>query len=595
MPDALPPLGATVRPDGVAFRVWAPKAVRVALALEGDEHPMQPEGSDVYAAFVPDARAGARYGFRLDDGSGALGPVFPDPHSRAQPDGVHGLSEAVDPAFAWTDGAWAGVPQRDLVFYELHVGTFTPEGTLDAAAERLPYLRELGITAVELMPCHAFPGHFGWGYDPAAFFAPHAAYGRPDSLRRFVDRAHALGLAVFHDTVLNHLGPDGAYVNAYAPMLTARHPTPWGLAVNLDDVGREGSRRFFREASLVWLDEYHMDGLRLDATSALIDDSPVHFLAELSEHVAALPARVGGPRRVLVAEDLHNRTVVTRPRSEGGYGIDAQWVDDLHFQVQNLSGGAQPYYGDYAGATAHEIARTLQQNWAFTGASVRKQDALAADDPAGTPPHAAVLYLDDHDLTGNRPHGDRLNARLEPALFRALSAMWLFAPQLPLVWMGQEWAASTPFPFFADHHDGLAPLVRAGRRHEHDTWFTYEGEPPDPVSLAAFHTARLDWSELERAPHAGTLALYRHLLALRPALASTFAVDAHGPHALTLRRGDLVLVVALRADEAVPCPTGTLEWTTEDAAFAHDPRPPVVANGVATFPAPAAILVRTGA
>ncbi|RYE89379.1 MAG: malto-oligosyltrehalose trehalohydrolase, partial [Myxococcales bacterium] len=336
------PLGATVLSDGVEVRVWAPKARRVALVIDGRELPMKREGGGTFAAEAPGARVGSRYGFRLDGER-----PFPDPCSRSQPDGVHGLSEVIEPAsFAWTDEAWMAqpgppVPLAKLVLYELHVGTFTPEGTFAAAAARLEHLRDLGVTAVELMPLHAFPGRFNWGYDPGAFFAVPPVYGTPDDLRALVDRAHALGLAVFIDVVLNHLGPDGAYVNAYAPMLMPAS-TPWGSAVNL---GEAGVRRFLREAALVWLTEFHADGLRLDATSRLRDEQAPHFLAELSEAAAALP----GPRRLLIAEDLRNHTVVTEPRGQGGQGLDSQWVDDLASMARQFAGDDQPYYAEYAG------------------------------------------------------------------------------------------------------------------------------------------------------------------------------------------------------------------------------------------------------
>jgi maltooligosyltrehalose trehalohydrolase len=547
-----PPLGATLRAGGVEV-----------LVMDGAETDMTREADGYWTAFVAGAGAGSRYGIRLTDAHDApLGPPFPDPCSRSQPEGVHGLSEVVDPdAFAWTDDGWAGVPLRDYVLYELHVGTFTPAGTFAAAMERLPYLRDLGVTAVELMPLHAFPGRFNWGYDPGALWAVPASYGTSADLRRLVDRAHALGLAVVADVVLNHLGPDGAYVAAFAPMLTPA-ATPWGDAMNLAGPHSAGVRRFLVESALLWLREYHMDGLRLDATSRLLDPGEPHLLAEISAAAEALP----GPRRVLIAEDLRNRAVVTRPRAEGGYGMDSQWVDDLHGQARALGTPGEAYWEAYHGATARDIAATLRDGWAFTGSVPRKQDDLRASAPEG-PLTRVVHYLDDHDLTGNRPHGDRLTATLDPALFRALSAALLFSPALPQLWMGQEWAASTPFPFFADHAGALAASVRAGRQRDYDEWWRYEGMPPDPCDLGAFQSARLDWSEPAQPPHSGIHALYRRLLALRPTLPDAFMVEARSDAGFVLRRGRYSLAVALHAGTVLPEGPGACVLTTEDAVF----------------------------
>ncbi len=542
--------GAVVTADGVTVRVWAPKAVAsVVLVCDGVEGAMVDEGGGVFVATVAGAGAGSRYGFRLDGG-----PVFPDPSSRSQPDGVHGTSEVVDAAaFAWQH-ARPHIADADRVVYELHIGTFTLAGTLAAAMGRLGHLRDLGVTTVEVMPLHAFAGRHGWGYDPGAFLAVHAPYGTPDDLRRFVDAAHGMGMEVVVDVVLNHLGPDGAYVNAFAPML-APADTPWGDAVNLDRDGSAGVRRFLLDAALVWLTEYHADGLRLDATSALRDTSTPHFLAELSAAVAALP----GPPRWLVAEDLRNRAVVTRPRDRGGYGIDSQWVDDVAFIARRLAGETAPYYTDYVRATdAHGLAAAVARGWWRTTPEARHAaDPFSPTLPDdGAPASRVTSYLDTHDQTGNRPRGDRLAASAPPDLLRALTAVVLLAPQTPMLWMGEEWAATTPFPFFCDHTGDTAEGVRRGRAEWYADWWDTPDTSglPDPLDPSTFAGARLDWSDLDRPAHAAHLAYVRSLLALRRRVADAPAsCEALSDDVLVLRRGALTLVVALRAGaHAVP-------------------------------------------
>ncbi|MEX2402210.1 MAG: alpha-amylase family glycosyl hydrolase, partial [Rhodothermales bacterium] len=343
-PDAR--LGALVEDDGTRFRVWSPSASSLTVVLEsGERLEMTPRSDDIFEAFSPGATTGVRYRIELDGDE-----AFPDPASRYQPDGVHGASSIVDPsAYAWSDGQWEGASREDLVFYEIHTGTFTPEGTFEGIRSRLPYLRDLGVTALELMPVADFPGRWNWGYDHAALYAPSRAYGTPDELRRLVDEAHEMGLAVFLDVIYNHLGPDGAYVAAFAPMFTDRHETPWGQAVNLDDQYSAGVRGLFIDNALSWLLEYHVDGLRLDATHALVDESEVHFLEELQETVERIGA---GPERLLIAEDHRNENRIVRPRAEGGYGLAAVWADDFHHQIRNLTAGDEDgYYVDYAGTT----------------------------------------------------------------------------------------------------------------------------------------------------------------------------------------------------------------------------------------------------
>ncbi len=584
-----PALGASVVPEGVQFSVWSPESRRVTLHVEGAEpRAMRSPSPGVFTQFATDLEAGARYRYTLDDG-----PLFPDPASRFQPEGVHGPSEVIDPAFAWTDSAWQGVAHKDLVFYELHVGTFTPEGTFAALEKKLPYLRDLGVTAIELMPVADWPGRWGWGYDHAALFAPSRAYGRPDDLRRLVDAAHGLGLAVFLDVIYNHLGPDGAYAAAFAPMFTDRHHTPWGSAINLDDLHSDGVRAYFVQNALMWLEEYHFDGLRLDATDALKDDSDPHFLAQLSEAVEAIE---GGPRRVLVAEDHRNLNTVVLPRQEGGYGIDAVWVDDFHHLVRNLiAGDSEAYYSAYVGATAGDLAATLRQNWFYTGQTSPFSGKPRGSDPAGVTPQNVVFCIQNHDQTGNRALGNRLTDDVDAPTFRAATALLLFAPQLPLLFMGQEYAATTPFLFFSDHEPELGRKVTAGRRKEFEGFASFGGEVPDPQDEATFRASKLDWAEADRDAGRRMRALYETLLHLRPTLAGDFTVEAHGDDALTLTRGDHAMLVALKPGQELPLPKhAATAWHTEEARFALGGTAPHIDGGTVHFTTPGALLVRVG-
>jgi maltooligosyltrehalose trehalohydrolase len=511
--------GAVIRGAGVQFRVWAPTASRVILHLEpragrSREIPLAREDDGCFAATVEDAQPGDRYGYRMDDA-----PVWPDPASRCQPDGVHALSEIVDPSmFAWSQTVWHGIEPTNLIVYELHVGTFTDAGTFDAVTERLPYLRDLGVTAIELMPVAAFPGSRNWGYDGAALYAPSEQYGRPDALRRVIDRAHALGLGVILDVVYNHLGPDGAYLAAFSPhVFSTRHDSPWGRGLNFDEPGSEVLRRFFVDNALHWLVEYRVDGLRLDATHAIVDDSPSPFLAELA---ATVKADVKAPRRLLIAEDSRNLDVIARPTSDDGWGLDAVWADDLHHTIRgHTAGDHEGYYADYKGTTS-EIAETIGRGWLYRGEWSRYRNAPRGTDPAGLPWHAFITCLQNHDQIGNRAHGERLNHQVPLEVYRAASALVLLAPEVPLLFMGQEWAASTPFLFFTDHSGALGRAVTAGRREEFRHFAAFNDprardRVPDPQAHDTFLRSRLRWEERGREPHQSTLAYYRRLLSLR--------------------------------------------------------------------------------
>jgi maltooligosyltrehalose trehalohydrolase len=585
-------LGARCESGGVRFRVWAPQRTRVEVVLEPGNsapavHPLVRAADGTFTAVVAGATAGSHYRYRLD----GEGP-YPDPASRSQPDGVHGPSAVVDARqFEWSDAGWRGVPLEDLVLYELHVGTFTPSGTFAGALERLPYLRDLGVTAIELMPVADFPGARNWGYDGVALFAPARCYGRPDDLRRLVDAAHRLGLGVVLDVVYNHLGPDGNYLACFSPYyFSKRHQTPWGDAVNLDGAHSDMVRAFFIENALHWVHEYHIDGLRLDATHALLDESPRHFLAELSGRVRT---SVGERTVLLIAEDHRNLAHMVRPESEGGWGFDAVWADDLHHQVRRaLAGDHEGCYADYSGTMA-DVATTVQRGWFFTGQYSTHLRQPRGTDPSGIAPQRFVICLQNHDQVGNRAFGERLHQQIDLAAYRAATVLWLFSPETPLLFMGQEWVATTPFLFFTDHTPGLGKLVTAGRRREFESFSAFADPAvrrriPDPQAVATFERSRLNWAEAAAEPHASVLRLYQELLALRrtePAFRRAgwngFDAVAVTDSAATLRRvapgSALIAVVQLRGSGSVRLDERPrrLEQmlSTEDDRFASDPQP----------------------
>lgn len=560
-------LGATYSPQATQFRVWAPLRERVELVMEeGSVFPMD-RGPDGYHSFiVPGVAEGALYRFRLD----GEGP-FPDPASRYQPYGVHGPSMVIDPGrYGWTDSGFMPAVSAGLVIYELHVGTFTPEGTFRGAAEKLGYLRDLGVTAVELMPVADFPGRWNWGYDGVAPFAPARCYGTPDDLRDFVNRAHRFGLAVLLDVVYNHFGPDGAYQGTYSRLyFSEKHRNAWGDGINFDGEGCAAVRDYFVENVLRWVREYHVDGLRLDAIHAIEDDSPKHIVAAIVEAVRAGAQAVG--RKVLVtAEDSRNLAHQLRPASDGGFGLDAVWVDDFHHQVRRgLAGDTEGYFRHFDGSAAG-IAETAERGW-----------FRMRSDPTGLAYSQFVFCIQNHDQIGNRAFGDRLHHSIPAAAYRAASALLLLLPETPLLFMGQEWGASTPFLYFTDHHEELGRLVSAGRRREFRRFSAFAGDVPDPQSSGTFERSRLQWEEVERAPHVATFRLYRDLLALRRNHAALrrcgcspdLQIKACGQDAIVMRREGLVVVVALRGAPRVKLPQrcGEVLLSTEDERYAADP------------------------
>lgn len=508
----VPRLGAQPTERGCCFRLWSTRARRASVALydqsgrETAEHPLTPMGDGIFETELAGAQAGVRYKFRLDDG-----PPLPDPYARYLPDGVHGPAEVMSGSYSWRHTDWAGLPLERLVIYELHVGTFTPEGTFAAARAHLPYLADLGVSAVELMPVAAFPGQRGWGYDGVAHFAPHAAYGTPDELRELVDAAHGLGMAVLLDVVYNHWGPDGNYLGAYSPeYFTSAHKTPWGDAPNFDQAHSAYMRAYVLDNARYWLEEFRFDGLRLDATHSIQDDSPQHILAALAERVKALP---GG--KLLIAEDERNL-----PRLVTDYGLDAVWADDFHHQVHVLlTREHDGYYADYRPELV-DLAKTIHGGWLYQG-EISPHLGRPRGEPATALGAASLVYcIQNHDQVGNRAFGERLNQLTSLDRYRAVSALLLFLPYTPLLFMGQEWAASTPFLYFTDHHAELGAQVTAGRRSEfsHFQAFSTPGSAeaiPDPQAPATFAASHLDWHEIGQAPYSQVLDLYRQLLALR--------------------------------------------------------------------------------
>ena len=502
--------GAAGEAVGVTtFRVWAPTPERVELDLAGTRHPMTRHDRGWWQADIM-AAPGTDYGFVLDGG-----PVRPDPRSRWQPQGVHGPSRLYDDAdFPWTDATWRGVPLPGSVLYELHVGTFTEDGTFDAAIERLDHLADLGVTAIELLPCNAFAGRWGWGYDGVAWYAVHEPYGGPDGLKRFVDACHARGLGVVMDVVYNHLGPAGNYLPEFGPYLTDAHTTPWGAAINLDQPGSDDVRRHIVDSALRWLRDFHIDGLRLDAVHAFVDDRATHLMEELAVAVEALGAQLGKPLWLVAESDLNNARLVTT-RLSAGFGLNGQWADDVHHAVHALlTGERSGYYGDFGSLPT--LAKALTDVFVHDGSwSSFRQRSHGRPVDSTTPGHRFVVYLQNHDQIGNRALGDRISTQLSDGLLMVGAALILTSPYTPMLFMGEEWGARTPWQFFSDHEGELGEAVRRGRREEFASHGWHTDEVPDPQSPTTFAASKLDWKEPESDRGARLLAWTRSLIALR--------------------------------------------------------------------------------
>jgi malto-oligosyltrehalose trehalohydrolase len=462
------------------------------------------------------ARAGSFYQFVLPDGR-----HVPDPASRFQPMDVHGPSEIIDPAgYEWGDADWRGRPWEECVIYEIHVGAFTAEGTFRAVIERLDDLRDLGVTAIELMPIADFPGRWNWGYDGVLPFAPDSAYGRPEDLKSLVDAAHRRGIAVLLDVVYNHFGPEGHYLPAYAPIFTEKHETPWGAAVNFDGDGSPTVRAMVVDNVLYWITEFNLDGLRLDAVHAIIDDSSEHILETIARSVQA---EVGERHVHLILENEANQASWLVRDSDGAPGrFTAQWNDDVHHVLHTAaSGESAGYYAEYAGKT-EKLGRALAEGFAFQGEMMHYRGSPRGEPSAGLPPPAFVAFIQNHDQVGNRAFGDRLTAFAPSQAVRAIAAVYLLAPQIPMIFMGEEWAAAQPFPFFCDFTGDLAEAIRSGRRAEFARFPEFQDPAqreriPDPSAPETFMSAKLGWEETTQEAHAQWLSLYRSLLSLRRA------------------------------------------------------------------------------
>ena len=568
-------------PVGPRVPVWAPDAHTVELHLPGEERlvDMVPAPGGWWTAPF-DLEPGTDYAYRVD-GS----PNRPDPRSALQPDGVHGHSRTVDPAtWQWTDQDWEGKDLRGSVIYELHVGTFTPEGTLDAAISRLDHLAELGVDIIELMPLAAFPGKAGWGYDGVALWAVHETYGGPEALARFVDAAHSTGIGVCLDVVYNHLGPSGNYLSVFGPYFTQAHHTPWGEAVNYDHDGSQQVRAFVIDSALRWLRDFHVDALRLDAIHEIKDDAAAadppqpHVLAELSDAVAALSAELGRPLSLVAEADLNDVGVITPtgeqpPAKAPSLGMTAQWADDVHHALHaRLTGETQGYYGDFAeaGAWAKAYGRAFLHNGTW---STFRERNWGAPVPEDTDPRRFVVFGSDHDQIGNRAVGDRPSTSLDDATLAATAALVLLSPYTPMLFMGEEWGTRTPFQFFTDHEEeDLARSVSEGRVREFAGFGWDADEIPDPQAAETVEASRLRWDELNEAEHIRMLAWYQALTALRRDLAWSQRTawpqveDING--VLTVTYEDIVVATNLSGQER-PAPALTtvlLSWDPVDDA-----------------------------
>lgn len=492
------------------FRVWAPVAKRVDVKFDDAHRPLKPCGDGWWEALVEAAGPGTDYGFVLNND----GISLPDPRSLWQPQGVHGPSRVLDhSAFQWTDGAWRAPALKNAVIYELHIGTFTQERTFDAAAEKFEYLKALGVTHLELMPVAAFPGARGWGYDGVDMFAPQEAYGGPESLKRLVNAAHAHGLAVLLDVVYNHFGPSGNYLARFGPYFTASHHTPWGDAVNFEDAGSHEVRRFFVDNAKMWLRDYHFDGLRLDAVHAYMDRSAIRFMEQLASEIRDLESETGHSYAVIAESDLNDPRVVTE-RERGGYALDAQWSDDFHHAlVALLTGERTGYYADF-GSVA-DLAKALRDVFVYDGRYSAYRDRIHGRPVEGLPAWRFLGYAQNHDQVGNRAKGERLSDLVSPGRLKIAAAMALASPFVPLIFQGEEWAASSPFLFFTDHDSELGRLVSEGRKKEFAIFGWKPEEIPDPQAESTFMRSRLNWDEIADPKHAGVLGWYRELIALR--------------------------------------------------------------------------------
>ncbi|MBV9506207.1 MAG: malto-oligosyltrehalose trehalohydrolase [Acidobacteriia bacterium] len=556
-------------------RVWAPKSNSVNIDLGSGRVPMTAQPRGWWSGTLPDGAVD--YTFVLDDGV-----PLPDPRSPHQPYGVHGGSRTVDhAAFPWTDSGWQPAPLDTAIVYELHIGTFTEEGTFEAAIEHIPHLLDLGITHVELMPVAEFPGDWGWGYDGVDLFAPQHAYGGPEGLKRLVNALHAAGLAAILDVVYNHLGPAGNYLGRFGPYFTDRVRTPWGDGVNFSEGGSDEVRGFFIENALMWLGDYHFDGLRLDAVHAITDSSAVHFLEELTSAVAGLENRLGRPLCMIAESDLNDPRLI-RPRTRGGYGLSALWSDDFHHALHTvLTGERTGYYSDF-GYVSH-LAKAIENGYVYTGEYSAFRDRRHGRPLEYGEKSRLLGYIQNHDQIGNRANGERIGQLTGFAHARIGAAMTLLGPFIPLIFQGEEWGAGTPFQYFTNHSDpDLGRAVSNGRRQEFASFGWSPEQVPDPQDPETFRRSKLNWRELNEEPHREMLSWYSRLIRFRrehPELASAAAkvrFDEAQQWLAMERPGIEVICNFGRSPVRVPYGRhrGTVRFSTADGAGADGAVPP---------------------
>lgn len=526
------------------FGVWAPRPKEMKLKFQDRILPMNgPDARGWWKLEVPEAHCGDHYAFVIE---GEETP-YPDPRSLRQPEGVHGMSQVYDHSlFEWHDQLWRGAPKTGSVIYELHIGTFSKEGTFDGAIAHLDYLRDLGITHVELMPVAAWAGKQGWGYDGVCLFAPHEPYGGPDGLKRFVDACHARGFSVILDVVYNHFGPVGNYTTKFAPYLTDLRRTPWGDAVNLDEAGSDEVRRFFIDNALMWLRDYHIDGLRFDAIHAFIDLSAVHFLEQFSTEVERLGATLGREFFLIAESDLNDPRIV-RPREANGYGMDAQWSDDFHHALFTLLYDKEPgrgYYGDFG--TMGDLHKALKHAFVYDGQYSAFRGRRHGRPAEGLSAHHFVHFDQNHDQVGNRAQGERLEHLVGMDAAKVAVGLVLLAPYVPMLFMGEEFAASTPFLYFADHEDEeMRRLVAEGRKREFSEFGLWD-EVPDPEAESTWRSSQLNWDEVDKGQHAEMLAWVKSLIHLRR---STVALNDGSMLHLRVSTDDARQTLVMQRDE----------------------------------------------
>jgi len=542
------------------FRVWAPLPEKVEVRVGADLFPMGKDANEWWTVVLPSVKPGSDYGFILD-GEGPL----PDPRSPWQPHGIDGSSRLVDHHdFVWTDANWKAPPLSSAVIYEFHVGTFTPKGTFEAVIEKLDHLVELGVTHVELMPVNEFSGSRGWGYDGVDLFAPHHAYGGPEGLKRLVNACHARGVAVLLDVVYNHLGPAGNYLGKYAPYFTRRYSSPWGQALNFDDVGCGEVRRFFCDNALMWLRDYHFDGLRLDAVHAIFDASAIPFLEQLASEVKQLEAYLNRPLVLIPESDLNDPRLLWSPE-HGGFGLNAQWSDDFHHSLHSvLTGERNGYYADFG--TLADVGKALRNAYVYAGDYSPFRRRPHGRPPVGLDGNHFLGYLQNHDQVGNRAEGDRSNRLMSVGRLKIGAALVLTSPFIPMLFQGEEWGAATPFLFFTDHQDPkLGQAVREGRRREFAAFGWDPERIPDPQARETFERCKLDWSEPSQPSHADLLDWHRRLIALRQseAVLRDGRMDRiqtrydESERWLVVERGPFVVACNLNAaPKTVPLPAG---------------------------------------